>query len=122
MYKKRLIIAVVMAVCFMTACTRKTDSEGGVVGALLKIMGIRRAGRMKMKQGACQMMSRLLRMMSMIQAAVLLKRIPQNLPVILSTGRFQKSFLPVQTQKLNRRFRLQVGDRFLSVRMSTWRE
>ena len=32
MYKKRLIIAVVMAVCFMTACTRKTDSEGGVVG------------------------------------------------------------------------------------------
>ncbi len=33
MYKKRMIIAVVMAVCFMTACTRKTDSEGGVVGA-----------------------------------------------------------------------------------------
>ncbi len=27
MYKKRMIIAVVMAVCFMTACTRKTDSE-----------------------------------------------------------------------------------------------
>ena len=39
MYKKRMIIAVVMAVCFMTACTRKTDSEGGVVRAAVEDNG-----------------------------------------------------------------------------------
>lgn len=35
MYKKRMIIVVVMAACLMTACTRKTDSEewGGITEA-----------------------------------------------------------------------------------------
>lgn len=44
MYKKCMIMAVIMAVCFMTACVQKQDSEEqGGIGMLWEKMSIRKA-------------------------------------------------------------------------------
>ena len=56
MYKKRMIITVMMAVCFIAACAHKPDSEEQVDirDAVGRQRGIRKAGWRKTERGSCQ--------------------------------------------------------------------
>ena len=105
MYKKRMIITVMTAVCFIAACAHKPDSEEQV--------DIRDAVGDSGHQESW--MARLPR------PAVSLKLIPQNPRTILSTGRFLNSLMPALAQGLSKPFRQRMVHRSLSVQTSTWR-